>query len=322
MQELKEELNKIFNIQSFEKIEIDDNSNTSINDTLKFQNFKSNNNLLKKLEQLKQLEAIYCKSKNQSLLPKLTITIQILQDAKNAIDTLNSIDKNNKKLAYYESNKNASLEDLEQIFKNKLTATDENELVGKSAIKEVEFKMIITSLKKDNPTLYHYYQLVSNLFNPSKDMLEDDEIEMQKFFYKISNFFGIGHATQSHILKSVAIQLHELYKNTDITFTELTNLISEIIDIHFDTEHPYQNFKNFNQQKPYLKNVVGKFIVFDINDNKNDEQKNIIIDFFENILIKDMPELDNDVMKQILVSYLKNPVIFYANMTYSKYFGL
>ncbi|MEA3553230.1 MAG: hypothetical protein U9R39_02375 [Campylobacterota bacterium] len=119
MQELKEELNKIFNIQSFEKIEIDDNSNTSINDTLKFQNFKSNNDLLTKLEQLKKLEAIYCKSENKIILPKLTIIIQILQDAKNAIDTLNSIGKNNKKLAYYESNKNASLEDLgfnEKIF--------------------------------------------------------------------------------------------------------------------------------------------------------------------------------------------------------------
>jgi len=182
--------------------------------------------------------------------------------------------------------------------------------------------MIITSLKKDNPTLYHYYQLVSNLFNLNVDILEDDEIEMKEYLYKISNFFGIGHATQSHILKSVTIQLYELYKNDNTNFTELTASISEIIDIYFETDRNYQNFKNFNQQKPYLKNVVGKFIVFDINDNKNDDQQTIIIDFFENILLKDMPELDNDFMKQTLLTYLQNPVKFYIDMTNLKYFGL
>ncbi len=321
MQELKDELNKIFNTQSFDKIKINETLDIKIDDTLNFQNFQSNNDLSKKLNKLKKFETIYCKSENKNILPKLTITIQILQDAKYAIEILNSIDKNNKKLAYYESNKNASLEDLEQIFKSKLTAIDENELISQSSIKEVEFKMIITSLKKDNPTLYHYYQLVSNLFNPNADMLEDDELDGYEILNKLENFFGIGHATQSHILKSVAIQLYELYKNDNTNFTELTNLIGEIIDIHFETDRNYQNFKNFNQQKPYLKNVVGKFIVFDINDNKNDEQQIIITDFFENILIKDMPELNNDFMKQILLSYLQNPVKFYLDMTNLKYFG-
>jgi len=59
LEQLKEELNKIFNIQSFEKIQIDNNFDIPISDTFNFQNFQPNNELSKKLNKLKKLEAIY-----------------------------------------------------------------------------------------------------------------------------------------------------------------------------------------------------------------------------------------------------------------------
>lgn len=290
--------------------------------TMDFNGLDIANDVSKKLNEFVKYETYCHKIEDTFIFPKLTIALNILQTAKNAIETLKTIDKDNKKLAYYESNKNASLDDLIQKLENKLNAKDEDELITKSSIKEVNFKIALSMLKKNDSTLYNYYLLIFNLFEINKDFLDNDELQGYDTLNKLSNFFAVGHATQGQIFKSVAIQLYELYKNNTSNISELTNLIGEIIDIYFDTKQPYKNFTNFKTERRYLKNVIHDFNVFDISDDMNDKQHDIILNFFENTLVKEMPKFDNDDFKLNLSILLENPVTFYIDITNLKSFGL
>ena len=146
--------------------------------------------------------------------------------------------------------------------------------------------------------------------------------EIYQIFERLSNFFGIGHATKSQILKSVAIQLYEIYKDDFINFTELTNLIGEIIDIHFETSKPYRNFINFKKEKRFVKNVIDTFVVFDIDDKQNNSQKSTILEFYENDFIEAFPELNDESINEQVLLFLDNPVKFYITMKNLKSFGL
>ena len=88
---------------------------------------------------------------------------------------VSSIDKNNKKLAYYESNKNASFDDLKRKLEAQLNAEDENQLICENFIKMVRFKIVLILLKQNTPILYHYFQIFFKTAPFKVEELEADE---------------------------------------------------------------------------------------------------------------------------------------------------
>jgi len=87
--------------------------------------------------------AIFDKNKQNPQYKNLKFVFHILDLAKEAITHLDEVTKDNKKLAYYESSKNASLNSLIEHFTKKLTAKNENKISTKQAKKEVKIKRFI-----------------------------------------------------------------------------------------------------------------------------------------------------------------------------------
>ena len=67
---------------------------------------------IKYIKKFTKLETHFYYNEKSYIFPKIATLTNILLHAINAIEILESITKDNKKLAYYESNKNASLDDL------------------------------------------------------------------------------------------------------------------------------------------------------------------------------------------------------------------
>ena len=266
----------------------------------------------KHIKKFTKLETHFYYNEKHYIFPKIATLTNILLQSNNAIEILNLITKDNKKLAYYESNKNASLDDLIEHYKKKLNEKGENELITNSSKKEVTLKKLITELKIDNATIYNYYLVYLNLFGEQLEL--NNELKDFEIMYLLSNFFGIGHATKPQIIKSVALQIYELYKDDSSNLTTLTNDIGELIDACFETNTPYTNFTNFNKKKPYIKNIVDGFIVFDINDKKNEEQELLIKTFFENYSLNDIKEIDKNELDDYLNLNLKNPIKWYLEL--------
>ena len=284
-------------------------------DTIRKEFLSNNLNIIntdiekKHIKKFTKLETHFYYNNQCYIFPEIATLSNILLHAINAIEILESITKENKKLAYYESNKNASLDDLIEHYENKLNEKGENELITESSKKEVNLKKLLTELKIDNATIYNYYLVYLNIFGEQLEL--NEELKDLEILYLLSNFFGIGHSTKSQIIKSVALQIYELYKDDSSNLTTLTKDIGELIDSYFETNTPYTNFKNFNKKKPYIKNVVGDFVVFDINDKKNEEQELLIKTFFENNSLDEIKMIDKNELNDYLNLNLPNPIKWY-----------
>ncbi len=62
---------------------------------------------------------------------------------------------------------NMAIKTSKSHYEDKLNATGENELITKSAKKEVNLKKLIAELKIDNATIYNYYLIYLNILGNS-----------------------------------------------------------------------------------------------------------------------------------------------------------
>jgi hypothetical protein len=256
--------------------------------------------------QLASYETQYIFGDNKGkILPRLYLTIYFIDQARKAIDKLEEVDKNNKKYSYYESNKNASVEDLITLYKNKLEANNEHKLSTIASKSEILLKLIITTLKKEDPILVNILSFFfiegytgenkwySRKFKPSYDnrLLIDDLID----------FFGVGHVTKNAIYKSTAIYIFELYRNTSIEKEKLKELIDLLFIYSFGIDK-YTNFSNFDTENYYIKNIVYPFYIFDTNKKLKEEQTLKGFAFYKKFVYKNSFLLKINWIKKFLLN--------------------
>jgi len=311
-------------IQNNNSYQIDDTNSISdfIYNTISFKDFDDNEMLYKDFLLLAQSET-YCIKNTESaekILPKFSLVLQILLDAQTAITKLKFIHKSDKKIAYYESSKNSSLDKLIQHFTKKLNLKGEDIISFPLARNEVKLKRFITRLKKRHPLIINFYLALSKMYDFNKINISREDKHLIKGITQMLEFFTLGHATEQQIHKSVAIQIYFIYKDK-FTHTNLTTIIGNIIDIFFETESPYSNFESFNQKEAYIKNRVDNFILFDLDDTLKAEQTTKIKYIFEKNILEQNIFYRLPFIKNITQQMINNPLYYILYMEQIKTFG-
>lgn len=178
-------------------------------------NFNPLNEIETFLKKLSSFENEYHLVKNNlHVYPFTFLLATILSQGRKALDSLSEVNVKNKKVAYYESKKNASLDDLIDIWKKKLCAENEHKISHPLARREIEIKLLLAIMKKKHPLHINFYLL---LYADAKkdDYIASSEHERNtiKVMDEIIEFFEVGHATPDMIYKSIAMQIFELFKN-------------------------------------------------------------------------------------------------------------
>lgn len=253
----------------------------------------------------------------------------IISLAKEAIHHLEEITAEDKKIAYYESNNNASLDTLIEHYIKKLNAKNEDKLLTKFAKNEVRLRKFIVKLKKHDPLFINFYLMLYIIFPMSNFMTKEKDKEDLEIFQDLFEFFRIGHATKSQIHKSVAIQLYYLYKDniskvdipSNTTEEELKNQIGKLIDFTFQTEKAYKNFNNIDQE-PYVKNIIYNFPLFECDKKLSEKQVRRFKFYFigkNNLVPRYIPKI---IRKLFLNKMVKTPLSYYHTTVSTTLFGL
>lgn len=256
---------------------------------------------------------------NLHVYPFTFLVTTILSQARKALDSLSEINVKNKKIAYYESKKNASLDDLIDMWKKKLNAENEHRISHPLARRELEIKLLLAIMKKKHPLHINFYLVLyadakKDNYVPSSD----HEKTSIKVMDEIIEFFEIGHATPDMIYKSIAMQIFELFKKL-IPQPELKEIINRLIYYSFGKD--YKNFADFGKKSNYFKNIVGDFVVYDFDDEQISKKKIRVA----KILIKDMkktiPVMRDPKFDSFYNLMATNPLYYRLLGAYSNYFG-
>ncbi|EDZ61327.1 hypothetical protein SMGD1_2531 [Sulfurimonas gotlandica GD1] len=274
-------------------------------------------------------EVIFDKEKNNPQYKNIQYIFHIISLAKEAIKHLEEVTADDKKVAYFESNKNSSIDDLIQHYINKLEAKNEDKISTKAARNEIRLRKFIIKLKKHNTLFMNFYLMLFTIYPISNLNIKKEDKDYIEALEDIYEFVRIGHATRSQIHKSVAIQIYKLYEDNIskinlpeyTTDTELKNQIGKLIDFIFQTEKPYKNFNNI-EQEGYVKNIVYTFPVFECDNYLSKRQVRRFKFYFstKNSLVpKYIPKF---IRKVALDKTLKEPLSFYQKSVFVTLFGL
>lgn len=274
-------------------------------------------NLLKKLSNYENEYRLM--SDKLRVYPITFLASLLLYQARKALDALSEVNKDNKKIAYYESNKNSTLDKLIEHWTTMLDGQNENRLSLPQSRREIELRQMLAKVKKIKPDRINFYLLL--YADIRQDEYFQGELKKDKIDVVINDildFFEIGYATPDMIYKSVAIQIHELFKEL-VPANELKEIIAKLIEYSFCKE--YKNFSGFDKKIVYLKNTVGDFGVFDLDDVKNQKYRNRTGKFF----IKKMVESNGVLKHPMFESYVQkistNPLFLRHSRLHTKYFG-
>jgi len=249
--------------------------------------------------------------------------------AKEAMKHLEKVTADDKKVAYYESNSNASLDTLIQHYINKLNAKNEDKLLTKIAKNEIRLRKFIVKLKKHDPLFINFYLMLYTIFPMENIMTKEKDKEDLELFQDLFEFFRIGHATKNQIYKSVAIQLYKIYevniskinKQSNTTNEELKTHIGKLIDFTLHTDKVFSNFNNI-EQEAYVKNIIYNFPLFECNTKLSEKQIRRFKFYFigkNNLVPKYIPKF---IRKLFLNKMLKTPLSYYHMTVFTTLFGL
>lgn len=248
------------------------------------------------------------------------IATVILAQGRKALDSLEAIDKDNKRIAYYESKKNASLDDLIDHWTKRLEAENENKVSHPQARREIEVRRMMARMKRKHPDYINFYLLLYSDIRHDEffqNGLKEDNLDT--VINDIIDFFEIGYATPEMIYKSIAIQLFEWYKGL-VPARKLKEIIADLIYYSFGKE--YKNFSGFDKKAVYLKNVVGDFGIFDLDDAKNLRYMNRIAKLFIKEMKHSYPFLKQKMYDEQFELMSSNLLQYRFSRLYVKYFGL
>jgi hypothetical protein len=240
--------------------------------------------------------------------PATCLVTVVLSQARKALDMLAEINKDNKKIAYYENNKNSSLDKLIKHWTGMLDGKNENKLSHIQSRREIEVRRMLAQMKKRHPDHINFYLLLfADIRNDEFFQAELKNDKLDHVINDILDFFEVGHATPDMIYKSLALQIYELYKGM-IPIKELKEIIAKIIEYSFGKE--YQNFLDFDKKTIFLKNVVGDFGIFDLDDLQNQRYRNRIAKIFIKNMMKSNPFLKHSMYNKFFDNMRSNPPLF------------
>lgn len=274
------------------------------------------------INELIQKETIYLKNINTNELKYQNISyiFNIIDSAKEAIEQLKKVSKDERKVAYYEKGKNSNLDKLVEEYTKMLKEQGYKNLFLTASKREVKLKRLIAKLKKNKSLFFNYY-LLFYVTNPIDNFkFKKEEKEQFELVKNLFEFYRVGHATNPQIYKSIAIQIYELYKN-QFEEKELQEIISTLITSCFDLDKTYTNFNEIGKQKVYVKNVVYNFPLFECDTKESNKQNQEVIRFFSysnRIFPRFFPKI---FKKKILHYYLDDACHFYHMMDSLNFFG-
>lgn len=232
---------------------------------------------------------------------------------------LDSVSKDDKSIAYYEAS--SKIDDLVKIYKDRLSAKNEQELLLKATKNEFRLKKWIAHMRKIHHLFFNMYLLFLTLFPPDKFKMNKKDRELLPLMINLFTFYRLGHATPKQIHKSMAIQIYKLYeKHDNVKIDQLKDRIGDLIDYVMHTDTPYKNFNDIDQE-PYIKNIVHDFLVFDCNTDTSRHQVKSFKRYFvsKNTLY---PWWLPKVIRTIFFNkLLDEPLAMYRRMAFITFFG-
>ena len=273
---------------------------------------------------------IFDTEKNNPQYINIQYIFHIISLAKEAIQHLEEVTAEEKKIAYYEENKKCSLDDLIELYIQKLNAKNEHKLSTSASKNEFRLKKYLVKLKKHDSLFMNFYLMLYTIFSMEDIMTKekDKDKEDLELFKDLFQFFRIGHATKNQIYKSVAIQLYNLYKgniskidlSSSTTDTKLKEEIGKLINFVFHTDKVFTNFNNI-EQEAYVKNIIYNFPLFECDDKLTKKQVRRFKFYFigrNSLVSKYIPKF---IRKFFLNKMLKTPLSYYQTMVSLTLFG-
>lgn len=293
--------------------------------------FEDRNDYIKLLNYFSKFDTLIVLDSRKQLLgyPSILYIYHLLTLAKQSLQKQREIDKENKKIAYYEAGKKASLDNLINHYNQKLEAKGEDKISTLPAKREIQLKRYLAKLKKYDSLFLNFYLMLYSIYPLEKSSLKKDELKYWELFLDLKNFYMVGHATTSQVHKSIAIQIFNLYKKhinekklpNTTTVEILKSNIGHLIDLTFQTDKPYKNFNNF-EQVAYVKNVVHQFPIFECNQTLSEKQIRRFKFYMigKNALVPRY--IPRNIRKYFLDKYLTTPLTCYQQAVRIKLFGL
>lgn len=283
-------------------------------------NFYPLNEIEALLKRLSSYEDSYRLMENKLRVYLLTfLATVILSQGRKALDLLSEVNVKNKKIAYYESKKNASLDDLIDLWERKLTGENEHSVSHPLARHEFKLKRMLAVMKKKHPEHINFFLL--HFIEQRNDEYFQKELyqgQIKEVVEDILDFFEVGHATPDMIYKSIAMQIFELFKDL-VQLSELKEIINRLIYYSFAKD--YKNFTDFGKKGNYLKNMVGEFAIFDFGDDKELRRKHRV----GKIFVKDLKKANQIVTVPFFAPFIDliatNPLYYRLSRLRTKYFG-
>jgi hypothetical protein len=276
----------------------------------------------KVFNQLIAKELVYIKDikTNNYNYQTISYIFNIIESAKKAITELEEVSKDNRKIAYYEKNSSASLDDLVKEYTKLLEEQGYKKLSLTASKKEIRFKRLLAKLKRDKSLFFNFYLLIFSLNSLEELNVKKEEKDIFELLLNLFEFYRVGHATNQQIYKSVAIQIYDIYKN-EFEEKELQEIISILITACFNLDENYSNFNKIGEQKVYIKNLVYNFPLFEHNTKLAKEQKKQIFRFLattKNLF----PIFIPNFLKRKYVHYYFNDLLeYYYKMDSLNFFG-
>lgn len=248
--------------------------------------------------------------------------LHIIELGKDAIKALEKANQETS-ISYYEEGKNSTLDKLLAEYTKRLNEKSvKKKLHLKSSINEIKIKRLLAKMKKPNTSLFfNFYLTIFSLYSLNDLKVKKKDEDAFELAKDMLEFLSLGHATAGQIRKSVAIQIYYLYKEKNIKDDDLKDIISDLISMSFQTDEPYTNFNNINQS-PYIKNLIGKFPLFECNNDEALKQYNKVKRIF---IYKSpyFPRFFPLFFKKYLVNkFIHKPLPYYQKNSILTFFGL
>jgi hypothetical protein len=286
-------------------------------DKYNFDNFKSAINKLIEKEDV-YIENIQSKELNYL---KISYIFHIINSAKVAILELKKVSKDERKIAYYENNKNSTLDNLVNEYTQMLKVQGYKKLYNLASKREIKFKRLLAKMKRDKSLFFNFYLLIFSLNDMDKLTKKEEDKNLIELILNLFEFYRVGHATEQQIYKSVVIQIFSIYENEFKEKELQEDIISPIITSCFNLDKNYSNFNNIGVQEVYIKNLIYNFPLFECDSKLQKEQKKEIFRFFnstKNLFPRIFPRF---LRRKFVNYYFQNLLEYYYKMDSLNFFG-
>lgn len=277
-------------------------------------------NTLNKLIEKEDVYIENIQSKELNYL-KISYVFNIFNSAKVAISELKKVSKNERRIAYYENNKNSTLDNLVNEYTQMLKEQGYKKLYNLASKREIKFKRLLAKMKKNKSSFFNFYLLIFSLNDIDKLTKKEEDKNLIELLLNLFEFYRVGHATEPQIYKSIAIQIFSIYENEFEKKELQENIISPIITSCFNLDKNYSNFNNIGVQEVYIKNLIYNFPLFECDSKLQKKQKKEIFRFFnstKNLFPKIFPRF---LRRKFANYYFRNLLEYYYKMDALNFFG-